>query len=253
MSSGQAGEACAGLADDIVKLFLDGALNPCGSPGEFNDSMQSRWAFTSDVELISGVAGPVLAAHPEGFRHSELLEAVVGRMAGERHAGIVLDPLVQALYDLGSNGFLIDLTPLAGPLGDFGYCLSGKPGREPLTAAYRGNVHGFGKLNFLSSLELEGDAEHGGRDALRSEYRFHGSVRNAGRWSESCIFHLRHLEGIPPLEGNPLHCSYYVSRRSCEQSADEMRALLCAEAPHFLGRNRLFVMGGAGEYREVRA
>lgn len=251
MSGGRCEEACEELADTIVRLFREGSLHAGESLCGFDESLRSRWAFTHDVELLSSVIGAVPGALPAETGHNGFIEAVVCRMAGERHAGTVLDPLVQALYDLGCNGFLIDLTPLGGHLDEIGYCLSGKPGMERLTAAYTGDVRGFGKLNFLCTLRLRGGAEHGGRDALSSEYWFDGPVRNAGRWSESCVFYLQDLLGIPPLAGNPLDCTYYVGRRSSSLEREEMAALLAAEAPHFLSRNRLFVLGGSGGYEEV--
>lgn len=240
-----------GLVEAVVRPFLDGTLNLEGALKGFNESYKSRWAFSNDVDILTSLLEPFLPEHRQDFSHKDFLGAVIDRITKETHVGILLDPLVKALYNLGYNGFLIDLRPLSEPPENLAYCLGGEPNKEVLTATYWGDVHGFGKLNFHSHLELYGNAEHGGRDALRSEYRFHNDVKYVGRWSESCTFHLQSLESIPPVVGHPIDCKYYIHKQFSEDSIEDIREVLCENMPHFLRQNSLFVLDRSDSWQEV--
>lgn len=134
----------------------------------------------------------------------------------------LLDPLVQAFYDMGHDHLVLDITPLQKPplmLADF---LHGTPERK-LTLSILGDLYCVGQQALNCAITCTGAisgvaASH----AVSSDFIFGKSVSSAGPNAYSCTFHIPSWNAIPSAfeftsSGKtdkrwtfPTECTYYV-------------------------------------------
>ncbi len=128
----------------------------------------------------------------------------------------LLDPLVQALYDMGHNCFLIDLAALGnqeclaihltGAIHDF----AGNAA-APLTATYlTDSVTVFATDVRNCRLTLKGNASYAGASSSLSDLTLLASVGTCGIDAANCSFTLGAVEPVLKSAQNLRHCEVYV-------------------------------------------
>ena len=167
--------------------------------------------------------------------------------------------MVQSLYDLGHNGFLVDVSTLENSPKRVAIYLRGKR-RNPLRARYiTPSIELFGWDNRYCELELWGDTENGGGLSRVSTFNFHGAVERAGSQSMSCEYHVR---SATSLSRYAIGSDFYIEEAPLERSEGQFS--LHASEPlesvdeGFFGRklpllkkNRVYLPQGVGNWREV--
>ena len=126
---------------------------------------------------------------PDDFLHSLLSEVACWSKTG--NTGILLDAAVQALYDLGYNGFSLDLSrlPQEKPY-NVAWQLRGTEERK-LKVTYHGDVQSFGYNVRHCELELHGECVQGGEWAEKSTLSFKGEVARVGEHGKESSYHFR--------------------------------------------------------------
>ena len=119
--------------------------------------------------------------HSPSLDPDAVLGALIGRLASEPvavqvYAGRPLTLLVQSFYDLGHNGFLLDLTPLSARVLDVGNLLCGDESREKLRLDLRAVANYSGVNVRRVSIEAKGDFHYLGHDGVNSEFALCGSA-----------------------------------------------------------------------------
>ncbi len=177
--------------------------------------------------------GPLLltlaaaARHEEsGFDHNFFLEAYVAELSHqspeerEDHIGPFLTEMIQALYDAGSNDFMLAIEGWVPER--IAAELAGTPERR-LALSYRGTAGSFGCGSQYCSFTLDGSATYAGAGSDYCDYDLGDSEGMVGYASFGCRFHVRSLSQIAfPVcqaffmyrnhEGMrlPLDCSFHV-------------------------------------------
>lgn len=200
-------------------------------------------AFEREVEALREMI-------PAAFPAQYLLDALVleHEQRLTRHEmeffGGNLTALVQALYDLGHNGLVLDLSRWQASPISVGRFLVGSA-ENPLKLAYvreRGTTCSFGSEASHLTAEVHASLTNCGHRADDSLFAVHGSVVYAGDSATDCAFTL--LGEIWPygVGINAVGCSFRVS----EGLPDDVARALCSQ-----GRgNSLFVPAEEGGWRE---
>lgn len=247
-------EACQGIARESSLLW------DCST-----DKERFRH-HTRNVRML-------LAAGDRGeFSGQEMLDAMIFRVGGTRGShpqdsffhGYILSTVIQALYDLGHNGLVLDLSLYHESL----ECIAGISGfkDDPLRLTCRGDVQSFGYGSSWCELELIGDASDIGTHATDCTFTALGSRGYAGHDSRRSIYHVASLDAVSPAAAAA--CAFYIhedNEGACEGILDwlgkklkvtgKMRAL---KKCHFFdplsytGKNALYVPDGRGGWKEVR-
>ena len=235
------------LCLDIAACYLDGSLHS-PSLGQNDNSLQS---FVRGAGLIKSL---LEGFKPEEREANSLIDAVLFHAYAQRPAAQeyqhsayalldhLLSPLIQALYETGSNGFRVELPPHV-ILPHAAWFLHGTAD-DMLRLSIKGSTNwSFGKGVDHCSLELEGDAPLVGNAATGSVF-----VSSAGRYAfhcEGCEFHV-HAKRFSLAE-DPERCSFYLHEGMGEMKVESLLT------DGFLQKgNRLLVPDGSGCWTEVR-
>jgi len=201
----------------------------------------------------------------ENFAHRPFLDAVVTslwmrepegsflRIAMAKH---LIDPLIQALYNLGHNDFDLTLPPyLDKPLGYSLGTLKGTRGR-PLELTVRTPfIQQLGCGAQYCKITLHGNAEYPGSGFARySEFICEDAVEGVGKYPvEYCTFRVPTSDCISHV-GDAKHSQFYVSERvSMNEWLRFKQGSLFKDSDTFCDsyRNRLFEPDGKEGWREV--
>lgn len=177
------------------------------------------------VDLATAILEPRVT---EEFNSQGFLDAVVFSLAeaGEpfyfcemrSEQELLIEPVLQALYNFGHNNLIVDPMPLQYPLTDLGFYLQGRPDNL-LTFTHKDN------LNCLGS------------NVKYCKIKNHGYVRKLGQWAEHSIFYV----DAPILTwlANP------------EALKDGEEDVICLPQDFFDNGNTLFVPDGEGGWRKL--
>ncbi len=219
------------------------------------------------VQLYESLIGPI-----EDLDHDQFLDAVVASVWSHTPeessmraamALYLLDPLLQALYNLGRNGFTLLLPPsLEEPRGyHLATGLKGKKGR-PLEVTVRTPlVQMLGCGAEYCKITLHGDSKHpGSGGAQHSEFICNGEVEEVGWYpAEHCTYYVRSAASINAGGVRVKQCTFYVSEHVSDGDVERLRQgtfFFSGEKKGFLFRsfmrnNRLFEPDGSGDWQEV--
>lgn len=235
------------LCQDIAACYLDGSLHS-PSLGQNDNSLQS---FVTGVGLIKSL---LAGLKPEEREANSLIDAVLFHAYAQRPAASeyphsayalldhLLSPLIQALYETGSNDFRVELPPHV-ILPHAAWFLHGTAG-DMLRLRIKGSTNwSFGKGVDHCSLELEGDAPLVGNAAMDSVF-----ISSAERYAfhcGGCEFHI-HAKRFSVAEDSE-RCSFHLYEGMGEM---DVKSLLAGD---FIQKgNRLLVPDGSGGWTEVR-
>ena len=202
-----------------------------------------RRAFEREVEALREMI-------PAAFPAQYLLDALVleHEQRLTRHEmeffGGNLTAIVQALYDLGHNGLVLDLSRWQASPISVGRFLAGSVD-SPLRMTYvreRGTTCSFGSEASHLAAEVHASLTNCGHRAKDSLFAVHGSVVYAGDSAVDCAFTLLGKAWPYGVGINAVGCSFHVS----EGLPDDVARALCS-----LGRgNSFFVPTEGGGWRE---
>ncbi len=130
----------------------------------------------------------------------------------------LIEPVLQALYDLGHNSLIVDPMHLPYPPTDMASYLHGEPG-NPLAFSYNGPV---GRL---------------GNNARHCRIKTGGGVRVLGKNAESSAFYV-----TAPITG------WTANPEEMKEGRDDV---ICLPLEFFDRGNTLFVPGGSGDWKEI--
>ncbi len=227
------------LYDDEMLLIMD------------SNRMQSL--FREYADLFTRELGEVAGS---GFNANLFLDAVV-RGIGEHleesgcesrltYLGHLLDPLVQALYDLGHNDFTIDCDALPCYPDSLGYYLGGEESRR-LRAAYRADPGYFGHKTAHCDLTLVGNAFRLGTFSKWSGFSIEGEAHQVAHYSSHCSYRLRAFQCLSVTSEMPSDCEFRISQK---MTPGRMRRL---KGDNFFRQgNTILVPDGSGGWTEVR-
>ncbi len=147
----------------------------------------------------------------EGFDSNVFLDAMIERLnwemsPHENHPskpGMMLDTLVQALYNLGQNDFMIDLQGYQqgrSKLTMLGRKIRGTKERT-LNATYSGMVEIFGADSSYCHLTFQGDVKSGSHQARFNTFDYYGSIDFLGGHPKGCTFNLDSAKPIVYSDG----------------------------------------------------
>ena len=143
-------------------------------------------------EAQRGLTALIGRAQGEGFDHTTFLNDVLIRMLSsadpaESSPEILMDSLVQALYNTGRNGFTVDFREAERAKGkmpaQLGWGLKGDRER-PLKATYHGNAGILGAYADWCEMDFHGSTMSAAYAAKDSAQRFHGKVEKIGGYAE---------------------------------------------------------------------
>ena len=129
----------------------------------------------------------------------------------QKEAWLVLDPVVQALYNIGYNDFFLDLSCFDAPLRSCGHKLEGKESR-PLVARYLGDVSHFGCWTRYCHLGFRGRIMYYlGHSSSHSAFAFTGEADNAGYGAQECEYLLDTEESMPINPHRNENCTFTLT------------------------------------------
>ncbi len=176
------------------------------------------------------------------------------------HLGeMLLDPLIQALYNVGYNDFIIDTSGSGLSRTDIGNGLTGRRG-NPLNMRFIGRVRHFGAYVSDCSLELHGTSfgsDSVATGAYRSDFKFKENISAFGNSARKCTFTFNslrnYLSQIQQLRWGidaPNNSKVYVHEVLAEAEIDLLNSA------HFFTynsrhRNQLYVPDDSGGWEEV--
>lgn len=268
-----AGGFDSSLVTDVVQPYLDGTLERRLR----KDSSRARQAYTAELASLIDRRTDAERFSADGF-----LAQVVTRLtlAAEREAAsgamglyypnALLDHLVQALYDLGYNGFHLDLQGLHEQVPTPMVIANGLYGTEerPLEMDYHGDAHSVGCQASRCLIHAYGKGRFIGSEAQTSTFILHDRMEIIGWGAKDCTFVVpgarmlfdawtdRFYHRDMGQEGNesmiPQGCSFYVDEFPASDLIGALQgAWVAGPAPLFLHGNRLFVRPTEAEWKEV--
>ena len=235
------------LLEGIVAPYLDGSLGRAFQKVALDTKKNSRALFNVGVQEVSDL----LDRYATSGLHT-LLDAVVGeiRQKGKQSCGsphLVLDTLIQGLYNDDCNNFSLNLEGITLPVSTLCSRLKGTEG-NPLALTFLGGppVTWFGVLAQYCDFTFQGQSTNIGFLARYTTFRCTESDTGiAGRGSEYCTFHIHSALAIPATTRN---CVYYVSD---EVHQEDLADLMDDEAGFFENDNVILTPDGQGEWKEV--
>lgn len=229
--------------------------------------LYTDWASSSiPVKSFDPLVKALLAKH-QGFDSQRLLDAAVSQFDSEvpaEYDGALhyfFNTLIGCLYASGENSLTLDLAQLRTEPWNMAWCFEGDGGRPLMLTCRAPHLREFGYKAHDCVLELFGDADYAGSEAVGCEFILHGSVREAGYAAQDCVFRMRSAEAIPyrlrmrPAEAIPFRRDCYLLRNTYyvrEVVSDPFIEALSREG-FFEQGNRLLFPGEGGEWKEALA
>ena len=247
----------SGLAEALVAPYADDTLIDMAIMQPF--IMPEKYLMEGK-NVLAAILKPRIG---EGFDPTMLLDDVVHLLSGLPYTPLhstfphlLLDPLVQLLYDAGYNNFLIDLCQLPTPPANMAHFLRGEQ-KRPLLVKYLGDVsHAIGLRLRHARLEhdgsLVGEAPSIGYGSEMSRFILHGETDRAGGKARGCVFHFLR-EGHLPVQKKPRNhgCSFYSGKLALPRKEMERDGSILSQVASFAQRNRYYC-GKDGAWQEVR-
>ncbi len=259
---------------DIVGMDCIGRLVDACLREKFSYDDRREDAVTDIRSELEGVA------HHEEFDANRFLDMLLLRLSQSAERKLLyslhflVNPLLQALYGLGHNGFLLDLRDMPAFTNSIGDYLCGTPER-PLelnlrymwasdTTELPYSVH-----NTCSRMEhcvatVRGDVNRVGTGSMRSEYILDGSVHGIGREGTQCTYRLTNPEsavlGYYPtrnllrrLLGKRSDSNFQMVSTVREGTHPSVTAYATYMQQDFYDRgNTLLIPDGEGSWKEVK-
>ena len=186
------------------------------------------------------------------FEHQNFLDALVRELTVRNAENFSLarmdtlfSPLVQALYDLGHNGFSIDVFPLSQIPYRMASYLSGTED-NPLKLSYNGRAWSFGQYPTYCQLECFGEVYHmAGNKARDSEVVLHNPPEGMGDLALDTKFFLHGVDDIAiPQRIYPPRLELVLKMGSSEDK-------ITVQNTFFKNRNSIYIPDGNGGWKEV--
>lgn len=226
-----------GVIDAIIERHCSGGASHGASVNS------DRMAFEREVVGLKAII-------PAAFPAQYLLDALVleHEQRLTRHEmeffGGNLTALVQALYGLGHDGLVLDLSRWQASPISVARFLTGSA-EHPLRLTYvreRGTTCSFGSEASHLAAEVHASLTYCGHRAADSSCVVHGSTIYAGDSAERCAFTLLGETWPYGVGINAAGCSFHIA----DGLPEDVALALCSQ-----GRgNRLFVPGEEGGWRE---
>ncbi len=200
---------CSELVDYLVGLYVNGTLS-------LDDSMfreKRKESFDHAAEMARQFLKDK-SFEPQGFLDAlvdEVLAADGYEFAKPRR---VLDPVVQALYELGHNALTVDTSRDSREF-YIGGDLHGTED-DTLAVTYVGRFHSVGAFAEHSNILCIGDTSYGGKWAKHCEMHFtNGKSPSVGSSSTDSTYYITDQSNIaidldPMVQGPAVRCTYYV-------------------------------------------
>lgn len=217
-------------------------------------------------------------ARHEGFDANRFLDMLLLRLSQSaedtllhnRH--FLVNPLLQALYGLGHNGFHVDLGEMPAFTNSIGEGLQGTPELPLELSLICMRTSDAAEWPYLTNdlcsrmehcvVTVRGDIGSVGKGSICSEYLLDGSVRDIGREGTQCTYRLTNPEdaalGYYPKKNLFRRLlgkwSYYQVLSTVREGAHpSVTAYETYMLPDFYDRgNTLLIPDGAGSWKEVR-
>ncbi len=192
-----------GLLAQLLSLYTERTLHEI--------AFQGAHGYHDTVEQRKKRVGDILEPHLDGgFDGNALLDALMARIANEdvdEHTSLLLDPLVQCLYDAGCNDFHLNLDSFHTLPLQIAYRLKGTRER-PLRATYSGTVGDtLAEGAHHCMIGFTGSSEYVGNHAEYSLFTMWGDVEML-KSAKGCIFHFPDRDEISAER-------YYFSLHGC--------------------------------------
>ncbi len=260
------------VAQEMVGFYIEGSegcFSSSGHPTNYSlipGSEDFKRCAAAVVGLIAG-----RDCDPQALIDATLFSALEHLTTPYqwRHIYSLLDPLVQALYDLGGNGFVVDARDFPEQTYELGHLLAGTPER-PLECCYLlGDLSndyflvshpavasGVRDCRFEFLGNFSGKPVIAGHRATSSEITFRGNVLALGLYAEDSVFHLFSSGG---MDQNSMNCAYYIHLADdalvARRMADRLSLGVNMAWNQLFGfsrrKNRLFVPDGKGAWKRV--
>ncbi len=233
------------------------------------------WAMKEMVDCrerydvaMRGLEAMIVKAQGEGFDHNAFLDAALASMLSaadpaESAPEMLMDSLVQALYNTGRNGFTVNLMEAGRAEGkmpaQLGWGLEGSEER-PLRVTYYGNAEILGAYARWCELDFHGSTTSAAYAAKDSVLRFHGQVEKIGGYAERCeLWYAGSANSIIVLEnGTEKNIFHIVSRGTTKLDLALAAAsafpqwILGLNTKGFLDQGNRLVIHAGKHSREVR-
>ncbi len=226
-----------GLADDIAEAYLSIA----------------RFDTLAMMDACTGIVAralPALISDGEEFNPNAMLDALVTRVVlvgwPEHHRGLnlLLDPLVQALYDNGSNNLVVDLSGMEDSPSTLAFCLKGTEER-PLIATYKARaLNEFAPTVRHCRLSLQGSATFAAYQAQHSSVEVSGQATSVGLHAFQCDLF---IGSVYQVTSDSAECRFHVEPGPDEKSLREE-----ATGWFYSRANILLERGPTGEWQDSR-
>ncbi len=228
------------------------------------DNLVNKFSRLSDMDIINEYSfgniwverfTDVVNGFPEeDFDAQAFLDALVEGILKKTtlehitFSSCLLDPAVQALYDLGYNEFIIDLSRVPITPKYMANDLIGQPGK-PLKLLYKGNATEFGINVKYCEMEIVGDCHYGGTQANRSSITFSGDAKNIAGFASTTDF-IMEAELIYALDTpSPcFKCNFKITDAVKKEHVEELMF-----ERFFEDNNKLYKKTKAGNWKEVKA
>ena len=206
----------ASLVSQVTDYYHTNLLNPNRLTTPQSKQPSRTWFSAATEEIQQMVQSYEGASLDQGGFINAVIEKVAGSVESPDHAGknLFLDALVQGLYNLGYNNFIVDVSGLDLLDGGIAGYLGGSE-ENVLRATYRGSVDVFGSRAEWCDLTLVGETRCGGDFAKHSALRFTGQVRQSiGTWGKDSTYHLTSLDPIGCDRMENCECHIYLPEES---------------------------------------